>query len=120
MNLTHLIFACDFVIFIVANAHSRLNGIKVALDTFYSWYGLRVSFENSELYISGVPDGNIKALTLAPGIKMDTVPIRYLGVHLIRGRLAVRDCLSLIEKFTSRIRSRGAKYLLLEDCNWCS
>lgn len=46
MNLTHLIFTDDLIIFAGANLHS-LNRIKKVLDKFNLWSGLKVSSEKS-------------------------------------------------------------------------
>lgn len=43
LNLTHLIFANDLVIFSDGSMHSLL-GIKTVLDICYNWSGLKVSF----------------------------------------------------------------------------
>lgn len=58
LGLTHLVFADDLVIFTAANIHS-LTGLKIVLDHFHLCSGLKVSFDKSEIFITGVPEMDI-------------------------------------------------------------
>src|SRR4051812_33726147 len=42
---------------------------------------------------------------------LDQLPVRYLGVPLVSGRLKHCDCQPLVDRITSRIHSWTAKYL---------
>lgn len=55
LELNHFIFADDLIIFIEETELSLL-GVKGVLDSFYSWSGLWVSFEKSEIFLCGIPD----------------------------------------------------------------
>lgn len=100
IRLTHLVFADDLVIFIAPHLHS-LTGLKSILDKFYSWSGLKVSFDKSEIFIAGILDLEIDSLTETLGIKKGLLLVRYLRVPLINGRLIDKDCAPLIEKITT-------------------
>lgn len=51
LNLTHLSFADDLMIFIEASP-SSLHGFKSVLDAFQNMSGLGVSYNKSELFCS--------------------------------------------------------------------
>lgn len=87
LALTHLVFADDLVIFSAAN-HQFLQGIKNVLDTFYKWSGLKVSFEKIVIFFSRLPEDSISDLIGSLGIKIGKLPIKYLGVPLIYGKLS--------------------------------
>lgn len=77
LKLTHLTFVDDLVIFTDAKLHS-LTGLKYVLDKFYSWSGLKVNFEKSEIFFSGVFSVTvIRNLIDTLGIKKGSLPVRY-------------------------------------------
>lgn len=45
------------------------------------------------------------------GFQRGTLPICYLSLPLITGRLHDRDCIPLRDKFSSRFESRTARFL---------
>lgn len=110
LRLTHLVFADDLVIISAANQQS-LQDIKSVLDTFYFWCGLKVSFNKSEIFLSSLYDEIIPSLIEPLGIKKGSMPVKYLGVPLISGKLSFNDCMPLIDKVTKRINSWGVKCL---------
>lgn len=50
-------------------------------------------------------------LALALWIKIGSLPIRYLGMPLISGKLSQNEFLPLIDKITLRISSWGVEFL---------
>lgn len=110
MKLARLIFSDDLVIFDDASKHC-LTGLKEVLDTFYEWSGLKVNYEKSEIFLFGVPEVEINCLTSSLRIRRGSLPVRYLGVPLVSGRLSEKDYNPLVEKITARVNSWGTKHL---------
>lgn len=45
------------------------------------------------------------------GVNKGKLPVRYLGVPLIFGKLTLKDCNSLIERITARIKAWTSRFL---------
>lgn len=110
LQLTHLCFADDLMIFSEAKI-SSLQGILEVLNKFHIISGLQVSCGKSEIFCGGVDEATKISLASSINLKLGSLPIRYLGVHLISGKLSARDCLPLIEKMTSRITAWTSRFL---------
>ncbi|XP_062167062.1 uncharacterized protein LOC133873362 [Alnus glutinosa] len=110
LNLTHLCFADDLLIFSAANL-SSISSIKDILGEFESLSGLKVNPAKSSFFCSSVKPVEKEGLLNALQMKEDRFPIRYLGLPLITKRLSAADCEGLIAKFTARIDSWCVKHL---------
>ncbi|GKV39485.1 hypothetical protein SLEP1_g47243 [Rubroshorea leprosula] len=109
-SLTHLCFADDLLIF--TDGSSRAVGeLDSILKQFYLVTGLKVNYQKSEIFCCGMPNQVIRELTETYGFKVGTLPVRYLGVPLITGRLTNAALKPLISKITDRINSWSSKYL---------
>jgi len=120
MNLTHLCFADDLLLFSDANL-SSISIIKAALREFELLSGLKANPSKSFLFCSGVSE-RIK-ISLLSELQMGEghLPVRYLGVPLISSKLSAADCKVLLDKIAGRIDSWSSSllesYLLQEGCN---
>lgn len=81
VNITHLCFTDDLVVFTSAPP-SSLMGIQTVLDDFHSVSGLSVSNGKSKLYCRGVSKEVNDNLATIMGLKSGMLPVRYLGVPL--------------------------------------
>ncbi|XP_039041009.1 uncharacterized protein LOC120179498 [Hibiscus syriacus] len=95
VNLTHLCFADDLLIFCKASLDSNVR-VKCVLERFYEISGLRLNASKTEIFIDGV-NGNQKALVHeVTGFKIGCLPVRYLGVPLVPRKLTEKDCVNLL------------------------
>lgn len=74
-------------------------------------FGLGISYNKSHLFCSGVSTGIQNTLVGLSGLKSRKLPVRYLGVPLISGRLIMAVCRPIVGKITSRIRSWTSRFL---------
>ncbi|XP_074266782.1 uncharacterized protein LOC141590068 [Silene latifolia] len=110
INLTHLIFADDLLVFTRGDLPS-IQAVDVCLDMFASFSGLRVNPLKSNLYFGGVSP-QIKSLILAAtGYVEGAFPVRYLGIPLFSARLTQQMFVPLLEKIRSKI-NHWANHLL--------
>lgn len=65
--------------------------------------GLKVSPSKSELSCCGVSNEQQIQLEYIIGFKHGALPVRYLGLPLITGKLEREDYKPLVEKMTSRV-----------------
>ncbi|CAL1383693.1 unnamed protein product [Linum trigynum] len=108
--LNHLCFADDLLIFSTGSRQSLLK-IKDLLNEFYQFSGLKCNPEKCEVYFGG-ESVQYKAASLAvSGFKEGSLPVRYLGLPLLSGKLRDSDCGVLLEKLTKKVRSWRAKKL---------
>ncbi|TYK19523.1 reverse transcriptase [Cucumis melo var. makuwa] len=73
--------------------------------------GLFANPRKSSIFIAGVNNENASRLAACMGFVRGNLPVRYLGLPLLTGRLRSNDCVPLIQRITSRIRSRSARVL---------
>lgn len=102
INLCHLIFADDLMIFSRADMVS-LAIIDRVLNTFAEMSGLQVNKDKSTQMFAGVTDNEIQVLRRILHFNMGKLPMRYLGVPLISGRLSCADCSSILESIKNRL-----------------
>lgn len=107
---THLSFADDLTIFSEATK-SSLHGIRDIISNFQDMSGLKVGDNKSELFCCSVNDDNQQVLADLLRLKRGRLPVQYLGVPLILGKLKDSDCNPLINKITSNIRSWTSRLL---------
>ena len=110
IKLTHLCFADDLLIFSKGSMESII-GIQRVLNLFYTYSGLKLNSNKSELFYTGVSRQEMDLIQQATGFQLGQLPVRYLGVLLITKRLSAADCTLLIEKITVRINCWTSKLL---------
>ncbi|KAG7579142.1 Reverse transcriptase domain [Arabidopsis thaliana x Arabidopsis arenosa] len=109
LNISHLMFADDVMIFFDGGS-SSLHGICETLDDFASWSGLKVNKDKSQLFHAGLDQIECNA-TVAYGFPLGTLPIRYLGLPLMCRKLRIAEYEPLLEKITNKFRSWATKCL---------
>ncbi|GKV34604.1 hypothetical protein SLEP1_g42967 [Rubroshorea leprosula] len=110
VQLTHLCFADDLIIF-TDGSLSSVAAIDCVLKEFYVVSGLKVNYSKSEIFTCGLSLLAVQNLTATYGFKAGSLPVRYLGVPLITGRLTDKDLKPLISKITDRMNSWASKHL---------
>ncbi|XP_039006174.1 uncharacterized protein LOC120133717 [Hibiscus syriacus] len=103
VNLTHLCFADDLLIFCKGSLNS-IVGVKCVLERFYELSGMRLNASKTEIFIAGVNDNQRTLVHEATGFKIGCIPVRYLGVPLVPRKLTEKDCASLVEKIKAKQR----------------
>lgn len=110
VNLSHLLFADDLLVFCKADKGS-MSCIKRAIEDFGLWSGLSMNLDKSDIYFGGISD--IEGMNLAGlmGIRIGKFPFRYLGIPIDAKRLGLADYSEIIEKMTAKIASWTARCL---------
>ena len=109
-SLSHLMFADDVLIFSGANRDS-LSIIKQGLGLFQGLSGLEINQDKSEMFFGGCNEVECDELVATMGFRLGALPVRYLGVPLITGRLSRVMCDSLQDRIASRIEGWSSKCL---------
>lgn len=110
LNISHLMFADDVMIFFDGGS-SSFHGITEALDDFASWSGLHMNKDKTQLYHVGLNQVESSAI-YSYGFTVGSLPIRYLGIPLMSRKLRIFEYDLLLEKITNRFRSWTVKTLL--------
>ena len=110
LKLTHLCFAEDLTVFLGADVQS-VQVVLEALDKFTRLLWLRENFTKSEIFIAATPPSLKKKRLNLLQFKEGKLPVIYLGVLLISGKLTENDSKPLIDKITTRTESWAAKSL---------
>lgn len=114
INLTHLCFADDLILFTDATEHT-LQGIKNVFQDFYSRSGLKVSPSKIELFYCCVFIEQQKQLSEVIGFDLGVQLVRYFGLLLITRKLRREDCKPLVDKMISRVNSWSSRFLSFAD-----
>ncbi|GKE62932.1 putative reverse transcriptase domain, reverse transcriptase zinc-binding domain protein, partial [Tanacetum coccineum] len=110
VNLTHLCFADDLMLFSNGDVNS-VSLLKAALDEFSGTSGLVPNLEKSYVFFGNVlPHVKSDILNIMPFL-VGSLPIKYLGVSLISSRLYKKHCSPLIDKVKSRLHNWKNKAL---------
>ena len=73
--------------------------------------------EKALFFVVGVSNEVASCLAASLGFVLENLPVHYLGLPLLSSRLHLNDCVPLIQRITSQIRSELLKfYLLLVNC----
>ncbi|XP_060195392.1 uncharacterized protein LOC132624666 [Lycium barbarum] len=110
LQLTHLIFADDLMIFCKGNVSSVSRAMK-ALTHFSAATGLVANMDKSSIFLAGVDDSTRDQLLARTGFTVSTFPMRYLGLPLSPKKWTKLDCHLLEEKITQRINVTYSKHL---------
>lgn len=82
---------------------TKVNSIKVielGIEEFRRFSGLCANPFKSEIFFGGVLNRLKESIPNIVMFKKGHLPVRYLGVPLISGKLRYQDCLLLLEKIT--------------------
>ncbi|CAL1380141.1 unnamed protein product [Linum trigynum] len=108
--LSHLCFADDLLIFTKGTCEA-VETTKQILDIFYTVSGLKCNPTKSEVFCAGIDAETKGQITMRTGFVVGALPVRYLGVPLIAGKLNTADCAALVEKITARIKGWNVRAL---------
>ncbi|CAL1357332.1 unnamed protein product [Linum trigynum] len=103
ISLSHLCFADDLLVF-TKGTPEAVGQAKAILDTFYTVSGLKCNPAKSEVFCGGVSPSVQTLISSRTGFAIGHLPVRYLGIPLIAGKLNKVDCQALVDKITTRIR----------------
>jgi hypothetical protein len=110
INLTHLCFADDLLIFSAAN-YSSVGVVKKVLDEFECLSGLKANPEKSSFFSARLNYEEKNCLLELLRMKEGSLPVRYLGVPLTTKQLSAADCAVLVERITAKMNSWPVKHL---------
>lgn len=91
VSLAHLCSADDLMVF-TNGPLEDLQAINSILKDAHHLSGLKCDPAKSELYHAGVSDDLAERLKEESGFKVGQLPVKYLGVLLISGKLDYNDC----------------------------
>ena len=101
--IIHLSFVDDLMMFCHADQNSVWI-LKHSLGKFAMLSGLSINHTKSSLYLSEV-DGQLQeSIQQQLGFQQKAPPVKYLGVPFITTLLTHKNCLSLVERITYRIK----------------
>lgn len=104
MELTHLSFADDLLIFSDGSPRSVTNILEILKD-FEARSGLAVSIEKTSLFAAGLKPHELTQLKAATGLTEGVLPVRYLGVPLCTNKLSMLHCAPLIQSIKTKLHS---------------
>lgn len=81
VQLTHLSFADDILVFTDGKEDS-LKGVLEVMDQFAGMSGLQINASKSSIFAAGPNSHLLNQAATERGIKVETLPIRYLGMPL--------------------------------------
>lgn len=101
LDLTHLCFADDLMIFADGTKHS-IEGILRVFEEFDKISGLKISMGKSTLFMARI----VREEEIARhGFTTGKLLVRYLGLPFLTKNMTVTDFLPLVEKIIKRISS---------------
>ncbi|GJR41849.1 hypothetical protein Tco_1309952 [Tanacetum coccineum] len=102
LQIINVCFADDLFLFARGNVESAMV-IMESLDEFKSTSGLVPSISKSTAFFCNVVNHVKTAILNVMPFSEGTLPVKYLGVHLISSRLLNKDCKVLVEHAKNRI-----------------
>ncbi|GAV92297.1 hypothetical protein CFOL_v3_35677 [Cephalotus follicularis] len=110
LNLNHLCYADDLLIFAAADLKS-IEFINHGLDLFKAVSGLAAGTEKSSIFFWNTKRRMRDHILSMTKFRQGALPVKYLGLPLITSRLTKRDCTPLIENILARVNSWTTKSL---------
>jgi hypothetical protein len=95
VNLTHLCFVDDLLIFSTATT-SSVTAIVEVLAEFEELSGLKANPSKSSIFLASVPVAVKQPILEILHMPEGSLPVRYLGVPLVTKRISSSDCEELI------------------------
>lgn len=110
IKLTHIAFADDLLVF----CHGSMDSICVLIEVVWKFSylsGLVPNQAKSCIFLAGTLPGAVLRIQEYVGFSLGSLPFKYLGVPLITSKVGYTDCVPLLEKVNSRIRSWEHRFL---------
>ncbi|KAA0037824.1 uncharacterized protein E5676_scaffold236G00720 [Cucumis melo var. makuwa] len=98
------------MIFCAADEPS-LSFVRETLQKFGELLNLLANLGKSSIFVVGGSNEVASRMAASMGFVLGNLPVRYLGLPLLTGRLHPNDCAPLIQRITSRIRSWTVRVL---------
>ncbi|XP_013699606.1 uncharacterized protein LOC106403308 [Brassica napus] len=95
--------------FSLTGAATACMGSRSVFDDFASWSGLEMNPSKTELFTSGLDQGESIAISRY-GFTSSALPIRYLGLPLMSRKLKIGEYAPLINKITLSFQSWNAPF----------
>jgi len=102
LNLTHLMFVDDLVLFYKADGPT-IHITKSALTLFSRCARLEANLQKSQLVLGGCSQELHTQCLQATNYQDSHFPMKYLGVPITASGLTKVECSSLLEKITARV-----------------
>ncbi|KAL2922219.1 LINE-1 retrotransposable element ORF2 protein [Bienertia sinuspersici] len=109
-KLSHMCFADDLILC----CHGDIKSVEIILEAFAIFSSstrLCANKGKTEVYCSGVEENIVKEILNLTGFVRGSLPFKYLGVPISPRRLAKNHCEVLLDKMSSRIRTRSSRHL---------
>lgn len=110
LQLSHVIFADDLFLFCKGEMVS-ISLLLDAVDSFANQSGLLLNKRKCQAFFCNVGADIVDATVQRYGFSVGTLPIKYLGLPLITGRLSSMDCAPLIQRLCRRIEDWSVRTL---------
>ncbi|XP_074290997.1 uncharacterized protein LOC141617734 [Silene latifolia] len=110
LNLTHLIFADDLMIFIRGDC-PLVHAIKDVLHIFAQHSGLNVNAEKTSIYFGGVAPDVVQSILQDTGYALGHFSFRYLGIPLHTSRITNNMYDQLITKVHRAVQQWSSQLL---------
>ncbi|XP_056860217.1 uncharacterized protein LOC108838378 [Raphanus sativus] len=110
LNLTHLSFADDIMVFTNGSAAS-LDGVLEVFAKFARISGLCINVAKSTVFAAGVDKESLQEKTVSVGFSISGLPIKYLGLPLTTKTLTRNNYEPLVAKIKARFQSWTSKTL---------
>ena len=110
LELTHLCFADDLMVFVEGSKASTEGALEV-FDEFAVWSGLSISLEKSSIFMAGIIEGERGRILANFPFAEGVLPVHYLGMPLMTHAMSRQDFLPLLEKIRGRISTWASRFL---------
>ena len=110
VNITHLLFADDLLLFCRADLSSVCNVMR-SFECFSRASGLRANTRKSNIFMAGVDQHHKDQIKQSLQMDEGILPFRYLGVPLHSKKLNARECRPLVDKIVGRINCWSSRLL---------
>nr|GEX18988.1 hypothetical protein [Tanacetum cinerariifolium] len=110
LQMTHLCFADDLMVFCNGDVHS-ITVVKKSLNEFSRVSGLFPNLKKSTIFFGSVNDQVKQEILKIVDFSIGKLLMRYLGVSLLAKCLSVNDCRQLIDKVKERIGDWKNRFL---------
>ncbi|XP_074305710.1 uncharacterized protein LOC141640931 [Silene latifolia] len=102
LNLNHLIFADDLMIFVRGDVPSVV-AVKDSLVKFASLSGLHANVDKTNIYFGGVPPALVTEIIHATGFSKGQFPFKYLSIPSSTSRVSVNMFDPLLTKIQKKV-----------------
>lgn len=110
LAITHLCFADDLMLFVKGTKESVQGALSV-FEEFEVWSGLSINLEKSTIYMAGVSVAEKQSILTNFKFAEGVLPVRYLGLPLMKKAMSKKDYLPLLEQIRSKIGSWTYRFL---------